>query len=729
MEFIRLSNTEIILGVSALIVYFYLGFSVYLRDPKSWTNKIFAFFVLVLAIYTIVNPISLHPIKPTPESQLFWIRIVIFVASFIGPTLFLLIHTFPGRKITLQRRYIWAILGITLANALASLTPLIFSSISYPGGSPVPAPGNGIFIFFLNFPVMVILAFGLLIKKYIHAAGEERTKILYFLAGIVTTFSLMIVLTVILVVIFKTPAGIFLAPISPVILAGFMAYAIIRHGFLDIQPIIARAVSFLFILFILAASYTALILFVVRRFFLGDIEVGLLVLFFVMLFVGMLVFQSIERITRRVTNRLFFKEMYDPDKLFSSLTRIMAETIDLAELSKQVLDVLRDQMKVSKGAFLIISEHRISDVYEVGFHDHQLRVPALENLFHENSRAAKEFLFEELPEGPAKDLFRRLDILVAIPIRVEDREVAILVLGPKSSGERYHPRDIAFLNTFAAEAGIAIQNAEAYIEIKRFSEELEKRVIERTKALEESQKKELAKAQEVSRLKDEFVFIATHELRTPITAIRGFLELISEGEKSFPKDIRKLLKNMSSASNNLNQLVNDLLEIARSEGGTLKIISELTNVVPIVESVIKEVKPIAIEKGVTIHLDIRGMIPSVMADSARVKEVITNFISNAIKYNREKGKVFIQIFKASDGPGELIVEFRDTGYGIPKDQQDKIFQKFFRVQSLETQRVLGTGLGLFITRMMVEKMGGKVVFSSVEGEGSTFAFSLPLGKK
>lgn len=725
MEFSKISNLELIFSFFAFVSYCYLGLAVYFRDPKSWTNRLFSILTLILSVYTILNLISLHPIPPSAESQLFWIRMDIFIVSFIGPVLFLLVHTFPKRAVTLRPQYIALVLAIAIANAIASLTSLVFESISYPDGRPVPAPGKGMFIFVINFPIVILVSFGLLIKKYLRALGKEKVRLRYFLIGVVITFSLMVIMTIMLVVVFKTPAGVFIGPMAPLILVSFVAYAIVKHQFLDIHPIILRAVSFFIVTLVVASAYIALIVFVVRKLLDINIDTVGLAIMFIPILIGMISFNSLLRVIEKITDRLFFKREYDKDSLFSLLTRIMAETIDLRELINKVLRTLTQEMKISKGAFIIIDNHHIMDVLEVGFLDHKLQIDELEALFHKDSEFNHGFVLEELVEGRTKEIFRSLDISVAIPIRVEKAEVAILALGPKSSGERYFSSDISFLFTFASEAGIAIQNAKSFSRIKKFSKELEKRVEERTRELEGSQKRELDKAKDVARLKDEFVFIASHELRTPIIAIRGFLELVQESQKNFPKDIQGNLSAISAASNHLNQLIHDLLEIARSEGDSFQISSEILDIAPIIESVISELSALAHEKGVKMEFQTHGVIPMIRGDTGKIGEVLTNFISNAIKYNKEKGSVSVNILTVEN---ELVVEVRDTGFGIPKNKQAEIFKKFFRAPSVETQEVLGTGLGLFISRMLVEKMGGRVMFSSVEDKGSTFAFSLPIIK-
>jgi len=261
--------------------------------------------------------------------------------------------------------------------------------------------------------------------------------------------------------------------------------------------------------------------------------------------------------------------------------------------------------------------------------------------------------------------------------------------------------------------------------IRSVVKEVEQRekLAESATALKDSHEREMEKTKVEAKLRDEFVFIAAHELRTPITAIRGFLELVDEAEGSFPADIQSDLDAIKMASDHLNELVNNILEVARSDAGATKTETKQVDIVPIIKNILKEVNSLVIEKKITVHLNNfkNGVI--VMADEKNIKEVFANLISNAIKYNRNGGTLEISI-ECIDG-GEAIVEISDTGFGIPKGQQEKIFGKFFRAPTKDTQGILGTGLGLFITKMLVNKMGGTVTFSSMEGQGTTFAVSLP----
>ena len=229
---------------------------------------------------------------------------------------------------------------------------------------------------------------------------------------------------------------------------------------------------------------------------------------------------------------------------------------------------------------------------------------------------------------------------------------------------------------------------------------------------------------QLQELKNEFTFIAAHELRTPVTAIKGFLSMVFEGDAGALSDkLKQYLDPVRQANDRLIQLVNDILEIARSEAGRLKIEVSPCDMEKCVQSILTEVKPLADEKKIALQYEALPNIPQVLADELRLKEVITNFISNAIKYNNEGGWVKISHELKGD---MLITNVADNGFGMSREEQNKVFEKFFRSDAAKIKSIQGTGLGLFITKELVDKMGGKIWFSSEEGKGTTFSFSLKV---
>lgn len=231
---------------------------------------------------------------------------------------------------------------------------------------------------------------------------------------------------------------------------------------------------------------------------------------------------------------------------------------------------------------------------------------------------------------------------------------------------------------------------------------------------------------QLQKLKDEFVFIAAHELKAPVAAIKGYLTLLIDGTVGKIDEIAKeFMIKIKNSNERLIQLVTDLLQIARTEAGAIKIEIHPVNIEEAILPIINEFKIEAEKRRITIDYQKFLELPKIYADLDRLKEIFANLISNAIKYNLDNGKVFIYHQIKNE---HLLTFVKDTGLGIPKDQQGKIFQKFFRVQSKATEDIQGTGLGLFIVKQLVEKMNGKIWFESEEGKGTTFIISLPIAK-
>ncbi len=422
------------------------------------------------------------------------------------------------------------------------------------------------------------------------------------------------------------------------------------------------------------------------------------------------------------------------ERMVLRLLRIVVSETRLKPLVAKLLNILRKELGVKKVALLIIDAHEVLVVAQYGFRDAFSVIPNFHQLLHGMKHSGAVMLFpKHLSDEALKDFFAEHELALAVPIQLKKDEVAVLLLGKKDGVRRrgrnaalrhgtYIPRELYVLRVFAESAGVALHDAILFQKLRALNKRLEERVKERTKQLGEACQKELDQARSATKLKDEFVFLAAHELRSPVAAIRGFLEMASE-ESNLPPDVQKNLISASIAVARLGQLVGDLLEVGRSESGLMRLNLSSHNLLTIVEFSVNQSIQAVQEKKIRVSISVPGECPMVICDPSKTTEVIQNLLNNAIKYNRQNGHVEVMLYPEG---GSLVTEVHDTGYGIPKDQQEKIFQKFFRATMKETREVGGTGLGLFIVRMLIEKMGGKVWFRSVEGEGSTFAFSLPL---
>jgi signal transduction histidine kinase len=234
----------------------------------------------------------------------------------------------------------------------------------------------------------------------------------------------------------------------------------------------------------------------------------------------------------------------------------------------------------------------------------------------------------------------------------------------------------------------------------------------------------LNKLKEVDVMKDNLVSMASHELRTPLTAIKGYLELLEEKKLDIDEDAKRYFANISASVNRLNVLVNDMLEVSRIEGNRVPL--TLTDFDPsvIINQSVEELRSQAVQKGLELKvLDIAE--GSIRSDADRLREIMINLIGNAIKYTL-KGSVSINAEIKDD---RYLITVADTGFGISAEDQKKLFQKFMRIQTQQNKDIVGTGLGLWITFELAQKMGGMITVESIEGVGSHFTVSLPIAKK
>jgi PAS domain S-box-containing protein len=239
--------------------------------------------------------------------------------------------------------------------------------------------------------------------------------------------------------------------------------------------------------------------------------------------------------------------------------------------------------------------------------------------------------------------------------------------------------------------------------------------------------RDITKEKEVDKAKTEFVSLASHQLRTPLSTVNWYSEMLLTGDVGeVTPDQKKYLEEIYHGNQRMVDLVNTLLDVSRIEMGTFIVESKATNMTKLAQGVIDEHKLQISEKKIKFTHVFNKNIPFIQADPKILRMVIQNLLSNAIKYTPQGGKIEVSISLVK-GNG-ILLKVSDTGYGIPKDQQNKIFTKLFRADNVIGKDTEGTGLGLYIAKSIVEQSGGKIWFESSENKGTTFYVTLPLKK-
>ncbi|MBU0846121.1 hypothetical protein KKH23_02935, partial [Patescibacteria group bacterium] len=515
------------------------------------------------------------------------------------------------------------------------------------------------------------------------------------------------------------------SPISAIFLVGFTAYAIIKHRFLDIRLIIARSISYALLIITFSLIYAG------GLFGLGTLitrsqgTTANSIVSAVLAIAIAFSFQPLRRFLEKITDKIFYKEKYDSNKLIYKLSLKMAENIQLDVLTGEILEILRDEMRISTASFLVITKKGLE--YTIKDHNTFHSQPTKEEL-KLISEEGKILIFEELEKGKVKNVLRKHNLSVFTPLTTKGKRVGYLLLGEKSSGDIYYDQDIKTLSILASQFAISIQNAQSYEEITKFNKTLKQEVDKATLNLQVANKR----LTELGKLKDEFFSIAAHELRTPLTAIQGNTSLIQEyfgDDIRKNKDLEEMVEDVNESSKRLIKIVNDYLDASRLEQGRIVFKNKNIDIKEIITDVVAETKELATEKNLYIKLgeEINAKLLQVFADKDRVKQVIYNLVGNAIKYTKQGGLTI----HAQEENGSLLLRFEDTGIGIDPEGQQLLFQKFQQVgeNHLDRKTNRGAGIGLYISKLLVESMGGKIYLEKSEvNKGSIFTFTLPLAK-
>lgn len=253
-------------------------------------------------------------------------------------------------------------------------------------------------------------------------------------------------------------------------------------------------------------------------------------------------------------------------------------------------------------------------------------------------------------------------------------------------------------------------------------EELRRQVQEATEKLQKANEE----LQRLDATKDEFVSMASHQLRTPLTSIKGYLSMVLEGDAGkITSDQRKLLAEAFMSSERMVHLIGDFLNVSRLQNGKFIIDHTKTDLAEIVQQEILTVREIAAAKGVGIAYHHPSRFPVLYLDEDKIRQVVMNLLDNAVFYSGDSKVISVRLYTHE---GYAVLEVVDHGIGVPKAAQKHLFTKFYRAANAQTQRPDGTGVGLYLAKKVVTGHSGRMVFHSVEGEGSTFGFRLPIKK-
>jgi signal transduction histidine kinase len=297
----------------------------------------------------------------------------------------------------------------------------------------------------------------------------------------------------------------------------------------------------------------------------------------------------------------------------------------------------------------------------------------------------------------------------AVKLVARNHLIGLLVVGfTYASPEDMLVTDRSFLERVSEPIGVALDSKLLVEENKRVLKKLQK-TNNKLKMLDEN--------------KDEFISMASHQLRTPLTSVKGYVSMVIEGDAGELNEMqKKLLGQAFASSQRMVFLIADLLNLSRLKTGKFVIETMPTDLAEVIESEVGQLIESAKGRNLTLTYDKPANFPKLMLDETKIRQVIMNFTDNAIYYTPSGGHIKLDLV---DRPDSVEFSVKDDGIGVPKAEQHKLFAKFYRAGNAQKARPDGTGLGLFMAQKVIVAQGGAIIFKSVEGKGSTFGFSFP----
>jgi signal transduction histidine kinase len=699
-----------------LIANIILGIFVYINNPSKLSNKAFALMCMGLSSWAAFNYLADYQLPNT----LIWSRLSFFAIIYALAFLSIFLNNFPNRVI---RTKLFGILTIIIATivAVVSLSPGFIPAVSIQGQVSNVQTGPLYLVFLIYFAIYLIIPLLLISISWRKSTGQDKARVAILVSGILAMTVFASITNLILPLILGNNNFAKYGTLFSLIYVGLTAYAIIKHSLFDIRAVVVRSFAYVFSIITIAAVYAYIAFGLIGRYlFPKDQQVSIQQqLFNTMLAVILaFTFQPIRRFFEKVSNKIFYRDRYDSQAVIDDIGHVMASEIRISQLCNKVTAEVVKKLKVSKVDVIVFENDSI--LYST---------KNINKYYTQNSKkiiklGAKLNYIDEISNPERIELMKDLKISLSVPLKTSNGFIGYLLLSEKQSGEIYNEDDIKTVKIVANELSVALENAKAFMEISKFNETLQDKVDKATRSLRKanSQLKELDEA------KDEFISMASHQLRTPLTTVKGYVSMLDEGDfGELTKDQKNSVDLALDGSNRMARLIDDLLNVSRMEAGKFYIDATKVDLEKMVEQEVALLNTLADTKKVKVLFEKpKTNLPKMHLDDNKTRQVVMNLVDNAIHYSQPPkggGRVTVNLHLAGDS-----IEFKvvDNGIGVPKDQQGKLFTKMFRAKNAKEVRPDGTGLGLYLVKRVVEDQGGKVIFESKPGKGSTFGFKMPI---
>lgn len=719
-----MANLIFALLVLSIIIAILLATTIFIASAKNRLNRFLAIFTFFISIWALGDILMLYSNNMT-------IARIGAVLFYVGPmitTLFLLFFADSspnGSKVKNSVIVPASLVTIVISWLIIIQPDLILKGIDLKDGTlNVVVPNVGIFyyIYSLYFNIFFIITYVKLIRRFLRNIGIFRSQMLIMIIGISIT-SALAVATNLIMPQYGIYDKVWLGPIFTLFFAGMTVFAIIKYRYLNIRFFVARSVAYLLLVSTLISIYAVVVFGLATS--LPD-QKSTFVLKVVPILTALFLAGTapfFKRLFDHLTNRVFYQKSYSVNVALSEVSSFATRSVDASQIQLHTLRVIDKTLRPEYALFLMFdSKGALSLGASTG--NYSAKTFELEELLDDLGKLHQKItLADDMKQTDRKRHYVELAHIGAITrLSTSNKSIGFLVLGEKKNGGSYNGHDLRFLTLIANDLALALQNAKRYEEIQAFNATLQYKINNATRALKRTNEKLIA----LDDAKDDFISMASHQLRTPLTSIKGYVSMMLEGDLGkINARQRDALKEAFDSSQRMVFLISDFLNVSRIRTGKFALELVRTDLSQIIKEEIEQLRDMAGLRGQKIIFAPGKEIGVVMLDEMKIRQVMMNMIDNAIFYTPKKGTITITLEKSSQ---EIIFKVADTGIGVPLKVQHRLFTKFYRAENAKKARPDGTGLGLFMAQKIISAQGGAVIFKSVENEGSTFGFRFPLNR-
>jgi len=692
--------------VFIIILLAYLGLLVFFKNPKGRDNKNFLIAVLLSGGWLILN--FFENIEAFGPFRKFLLKADFIIAPIVAYFWLIFFMDFLERESgkLLKKAILFSPL---LVIPFLVYQNLVIDKISY---NSILFFELGDYFWFYSFWVIVyfILANYYLLSKIRHSQGVQKKQAKLILIGFFVSSFLLTITSL----FFQNKINTSLYRVSSfsiIFLILFTAYAILKYKLFDIKFIIQKSIIY-------AGSLATIIsLYIILIGFFGifvDRNINLVIHFSsaITIILGIYGVPYLEKFFQKITDSFFFKDKYNFTDALNSVSEILNKNIKLESLLRLFSLKLKQILKTKTLSVVLLEEKSILDDNGIfrkinssididlvktisGIEGDYLSVGEIKEILISEENKTNNALHY------AFTIINKLNVDFIVKIKANNKLLGYILLGEKKSGYIFDKEDRALLKAVSLQAGVAIEKARLYKQVQEYSEDLEKKVKKRTARIERLQQQQKQMMLEIA-----------HRLQTPLTIIKGDLSVLQKKMKN-----NKNLEKFENSINKLSKFIYDILKLARLENSSQVIEMEKTNLSQIVYDLGEYFGLIMNEKKIKFKVLAEKDI-YIKGNDQKLEELITNLVSNSSKYigDKKNKKISLILKRLNNKRAVLIIE--DNGMGIEKSDLKKLFTNFYRSKNVNNTSIEGTGLGLVITKKIVDVHEAKIKLNSILGKGT-----------